>query len=461
MARPKVLVVDSTTAVRTALEKLIQESGGEYRGASDTDGALRILGSGPVQAAFVDTALRPEPLERLMGALGKGREPVVTVGLGMELGAPGSRRFLEAGMFDLAPKPLDPGRIAQVVARALKQARITESCRRLRDGVRGRSGYQQLVGRSSFMENLRGTLERVAPGDGSVLFSGPVGSGRELAARYLHSLSDRRDGPFRLLDCSAFPQEGIGPELFGEDGRQGLLDAAARGTVLLEEVGRIPMEVQIRLAGVMAEGSLGCRLLASTSSELQASVRDGVFHEPFLARLSRSSVVLEPLVRRLEDLPLLASYFLDTICRINNLPPINLSSAALEVLGRHHWPGNIRELRNSMEQAAILASGTVQPEDLPARIREQAAAGKPELEVATLAPFRAAKRKVVDSFEARYLNELLLRKRGNVTAAAEQAGMLRSALQRLLRKHGIRSSEFRKSRGSARSLAAGKKLSAD
>ncbi|MBD3867651.1 MAG: sigma-54-dependent Fis family transcriptional regulator [Acidobacteria bacterium] len=461
MTRPLFLVVNGDTTFRASLEKTVQTVGGEYLGAADADSALDILEDKTIQVALVDTALRPETFATLMDGFRAKKPTAVVIGLGRELGAPDAVRLLEAGLFDLVPTPVEPQRLELAARRAMEQFRLLDSCRRLREGVRRRSGYQRLVGRSSFMENLRCTLERLAPGDGSILFSGPVGTGRELAARYLHLHSDRREGPFRILDCSAFPAPSLELELFGGEDREGLLAAGREGSVLLEEIGNLPSDIQKRLLDYLSRNEGGCRILGSSSTDLQQAVQAGSFREDLLGLLSPATVYLEPLSRRMEDLPLLASHFLDTICQINDLPPINLSSSALEVLGRHHWPGNIRELRNAMEQAAILATGTVQPEDLPARLREQEPYFQPGVEAVALDPFRAAKRKVVDAFEAHYLSELLMRKRGNVTAAAEQAGMLRSALQRLLRKHGIRSSDFRTVRGTGRSVQTGEKLPAD
>ena len=461
MARPLVLVVERNTAVRAALERIIQEIGGEYRGAADPDGAHRILDTEPVQVVLVDAGLKPETLKKFLTCIGKHCPGAVAVGLGLGLGDPGAGGLLKAGLFDLAPGPGEPGHIALVLERALDQVRIQNAYRRLRNGVRGRSGFQHMVGPSAFMDNLRGKLERSAPGNGSVLFYGPAGSGRERAARYMHSISERREQPFHMLDCSSFPADALGAELFGQAGNTGLLAMAADGSVFLEEVGRLPGPIQSRLVETLAAGRTGCRVLASSSLDLPLTVRDGAFLEDLLDRLARTTVILEPLSRRMEDIPVLANHFLDTICQINELPPIRLSAAVLEVLGRYHWPGNIRELRNAMEQAAILASGTVQPEDLPARIREQVRSDAPDGEPVALEPFRDGKKKVVDAFEERYLSELLLRKRGNVTAAAEQAGMLRSALQRLLRKHRIRSSEYRGIRSGRTAAAPERKLPVD
>ncbi len=461
MARPLVLVVDNDTAVRISLERIIQTIGGEYRGAADPESAHRILETEPVQVVLVDTGLKPNALGRFLTCLGKQCPGAVAVGLGLGLGDKGAGDLLQAGLFDLAPGPGEPGHMILVLERALDQVRIQNAYRRLRSGVRGRSGFQHMVGRSAFMENLRGNLERFAAGDGSVMFYGPAGTGRELAARYMHSISERRGKPFHILDCSFFPAEALGAELFGRAGSEGLLAAAADGSVLLEEVGRLPVPIQNRLEEALAAGAIRCRVLASSSSDLPLAVRDGAFQETLLDRLARASVILEPLSRRMEDIPVLANHFLDTICQINEIPAISLSAEVLEVLGGYHWPGNIRELRNAMEQAAILASGTVEPEDLPARIREHVQSGDLVVEATPLEPFREEKKKIVDAFEEKYLSDLLLRKRGNVTAAAEQAGMLRSALQRLLRKHRIRSSEYRGIRAGRETAESVRKLPVD
>ena len=178
---------------------------------------------------------------------------------------------------------------------------------------------------------------------------------------------------------------------------------------------------------------------------MDGAVHDGLLREDLHGRLAITVIHLPALRERREDVALLSRQFLETICEINNLPTVHLSPEALQMLEAYAWPGNVRELRNAMEQAVILATDrTIRPRDLPQVIRNVQVATTPESEDLSGRPFRVAKREVVDAFERSYLSELLMRHGGNVTAAAQQAGMLRSALQRLLRKHELRSADFRR-----------------
>lgn len=191
-------------------------------------------------------------------------------------------------------------------------------------------------------------------------------------------------------------------------------------------------------------------MLLGSRRDPRRAVEDGRLERALYAELSPSTLFIPPLRERAEDIPLLAHSFLDTIVEINRLPPIRFSAEALGLLQGYSWPGNVQELRNAVEHAAILATdGIVGPHDLPDRVRDApdehgAAAGSPRR--LTARRFRDVKREVVESFERAYLCDLMEQHGGNVTSASQQAGMLRSALQRLLRKYGLKSAEFRRRR---------------
>ena len=178
--------------------------------------------------------------------------------------------------------------------------------------------------------------------------------------------------------------------------------------------------------------------------DLHRAAEEGRFREDLLRHVAGSTVRIEPLRARIEDVALLASYFVRRIAEVNELPDIRLMPDAVDVLVAYRWPGNVRELQNAIEHAAILAlDGRVRPRDLPDRVRRASEDQIPREGPTGSSTFRDAKRKTVEAFERRYLEDLMKRNRGNVTAASEQAGMLRSALQRLLRKHRMPSSKFR------------------
>jgi DNA-binding NtrC family response regulator len=193
------------------------------------------------------------------------------------------------------------------------------------------------------------------------------------------------------------------------------------------------------------------RLLAGSPEDPVASSEEGRLLEPLVELLTGATIRMPALRERSEDIGLLARHFVSAIREINQLPPIAVSADALRLLERYRWPANVRALRNAVEHAVILATeGNIRPQDLPDKVREDQSAAPPAARYSASHRFRDAKRAVVDSFEHSYLPDLLERHGGNVTSASQHAGMLRSALQRLLRKHGLKSAEFRTSRAAQR-----------
>jgi DNA-binding NtrC family response regulator len=227
---------------------------------------------------------------------------------------------------------------------------------------------------------------------------------------------------------------------------------AAGGTIYLDRVTSLDVPRQEELLTAIgdwpASGGSGQvpapRLLAGSRVDPGSAAAQGWLIEPLLERLSGASIRMPALRERIEDIGLLTHHFVAAIREINQLPPLTVSADALRLLERYRWPANVRELRNAVEHAVILAAeGSIRPQDLPDKIREEQPATPTGVRHAAGERFRDAKRAVVDSFEHAYLSDLLERHGGNVTSASQHAGMLRSALQRLLRKHGLKSAEFR------------------
>ena len=383
-----------------------------------------------------------------------------------EFGAGSSRKD---GLFDALPADADDRRWIAAAAGAARHSAIAEELRDLRRRLRGAEGFDRIVGRTPAMESLRDRVAVAARGDAPVLVIGEEGAGRSLAARVLHETSARSAKPFTVVHVSAFPPDRLESELFGAEpgpaGRTatGALDAANGGTLYLDEVGALPLGLQERLAqyvddGVVHRAGRGiarsdARIIASTARDLERAVEEERFDARLFARLSATTLDVPPLRARIDDIPVLCRHFLDAIAEINGLPAMTPTPDTMEVLRGYRWPGNVRELRNALEQAAILSSdGVVRARELPERVLEGGVRdGAVDVE-AYVGTFREAKRKVVGRFERRYLGELMARNAGNVTVAAQEAGMLRSALQRLLRKHRLRSVDFRGSRARERSI---------
>jgi two-component system response regulator AtoC len=464
MDRPLALVLDRDPGIRKRASALLTEAGVDAVEASSGPEALEILRTRPVKVALVDLEAPGVATSDFLGRVTRARPAVVPVILTADAGAAEALRLLHGDAHDVLDRDLDARRVQLAAVRALGQNRLLEDLASLRDQLRGRTGYRTIVGRSAAMERLRERLDRQATLDTPVLLLGEDGTGKELLARTLHERSSRAEAPFLAVDSTSLPESALEAELFGHGPRAatggeptlGVLESAAGGSVLLKQITALPDRLQVRLIETLRDGAfrrmgdgagsvpLSVRLFSASSRDVDAAVREGRLREELHELLAVGVVRIPSLKDRKEDVALLARHFIETICEINDLPLVHLSPEALLMLEAYPWPGNVRELRNAMEQAVILATDrTIRPRDLPQAVQRARVGAAPEAEDPSRRPFRVAKREVVDAFERSYLSDLLMKHRGNVTAAAEHAGMLRSALQRLLRKHELRSADFR------------------
>jgi DNA-binding NtrC family response regulator len=425
MPLPLALVFDSHEDIRTRASVALSGCGFEPLAATVPQEALELFRVRPIAAAILGIA---SPAEMLFDLLGRGLKlrPTAVVAV-MDSG--GSLRALDAaraGAFELLSRPPDADRLAAFAFRAAAQVRLLDEVRRAGlDAPVG--GSDPIVGRSEAIERVRRKIARLAEESGPVLFVGERGAGRRHAARAL------------------FGRWGLEPEFVAG----GSPDAEAKlfaglSAVHVAELENLPWRAQERLAEALPARRNATRLTASTSLDPRAAAREGRLHAGLLEAFGSSVVEIPPLRSRPEDVPLLARSFVEGLRRLNALPPIALAPEAVRALESSSWPGNVHDLRNAVETAIILASdGIIREADLPAAFREAGtpASGGPGLRADR--SFREAKRAVVHAFERVYLTDLLERHRGNVTGAASRSGMLRSALQRLLRKHDLRSAAFR------------------
>ncbi len=453
MERPLALVVEAGAEARESAVEALAAAGIEAVAAASGAEALEALRARPVRIALVSAdAIGAEP-ERFVASATALRPSLVVVAIAGADGALPSG-LLRAGAFEVEPRFPDPSRLRLVAGRALAQHDRLEARHPARGWARMRPGGPCLVGTGAEIESVRERLAALAGSNAGVLFSGEAGTGRRLAARALHAMSPRRTRPLVEVDCAALSEAALEAEIFGGQGggRPGgdrrlpvAFERAAGGSLLFHEVADLPLPVQERLAGALVEaGPPDCRLLATSSADLERRVDESRFLLDLRLELAGAVVKMPSLRDRASDVAALARHFVEEIRAINDLPPVAISPEAADFMTRHSWPGNVRELRSAIERAVILAEdGVIRPTDLPEAVRLGGPAGTP---VGPAPRFRDAKRRVIESFEREYLAGLLARHGGNVTAAATQAGMLRSALQRLLRKHEIRSSEFRRGR---------------
>lgn len=336
---------------------------------------------------------------------------------------------------------LQPGESFKV-GRTRIEVRSSTSRRRVPLSKRTRFGA--LVGESTAMRRLFALLERVAPTDVTVLIEGETGTGKELAAKAIHEKGPRADRPFIVVDCSAVSPTLIEAELFGhakgsftsaDRERPGAFETADGGTIFLDEIGELPLELQPKLLRVLQEREvrrvgeqrlrrIDVRVVAATNRDLADEVGRGRFREDLYYRLAVFRVRMPALRERADDIPILVRHFL------RDRPDVNISEETLRKLRSSSWPGNVRELHNAVERAILLSFEEMESQSI--------SMNGSELNVDASRPFKEVKGELIDTFELKYLSSLMENAEGNVSRAARQAGIDRKHLERLLKKHGLR-----------------------
>ena len=297
---------------------------------------------------------------------------------------------MKIGAYDYITKPFRVDEIKLVIAKALERRTDKTELKRLKDEVSRTYSLGNIIGKSEHMQSLFRMIKKVAASNSTVLVTGESGTGKELVAKAIHAASDRRDMPFLSINCGAMPEQLLESELFGHQrgsftgavgDKKGLLEVADKGTFLLDEVGEAPMSVQVKMLRVLQEREfkrvggvqdikVDVRIIAATNKNLEDEIKAGRFREDFFYRLNIIPLHIPPLRERREDIPLIVIKFIEKYGLENGKKGMTLSSETMELLERHQWRGNVRELENVIERAVVLANGLkITPENLPDEIR--------------------------------------------------------------------------------------------
>jgi DNA-binding NtrC family response regulator len=383
----RVLVVDDEESQRTALASMIRLWGYEVETAVDGQEALEKLSDFAAHVLVTDLMMPRmdgQELLRRLKAQGGGPPAIVQTAFGnLETAV---AMIHDLGAFWFLEKPVQSQALRLLLQRAANQGHLAEHAERLERQLSSRGVLGEMVGASGRMREVFALVQQVAPSRAAVLITGESGTGKELAARAIHVLSPRRAGPFVAINCAAMPDTLMESELFGHEKgaftgaverRAGCFELAQNGTVLLDEIGDMPIATQAKLLRVLEDGrvrrlgaknevQLDVRVIASTNSPLDNAIREGRFREDLFYRLNVFPIPLPSLRERKEDLPVLTAALLEDL---NHKHATKVTEMAAEVMERflaYNWPGNVRELRNVLERAVILAGeGTIQVSHLP------------------------------------------------------------------------------------------------
>jgi two-component system, NtrC family, nitrogen regulation response regulator NtrX len=451
-----ILIVDDEADIRELVAGILQDEGHGTRTAKNSDEALAAITARRPSLVFLDIWLQGSKLDglQLLASIKQEHTEVPVVMISGHGNIETAVSAIKLGAYDFIEKPFKADRLVLVANRSLETFRLKREVRELKQLA---PQPTTLVGNSTAINQLRQTIEKVAPTNSRILIVGPSGAGKELAARTIHALSGRVQGPFVVINAAAMLPERMEEELFGVEasngahGRKvGALEEAHGGTLFIDEIAEMPRETQNKILRVLvdqtfqrvggsARVSVDVRIVSSTGRNLEADVAAGRFREDLYHRLSVVPIRVPPLAERREDVPVLVEYFIEQISHATGLPKRRVGEDAIAVLQSHDWPGNVRQLRNNVERLMILAGGepdavinaNMLPQDVGSMVPSMPNGNGGEQLMGL--PLRDAR----EVFEREYLLAQISRFGGNISRTAEFVGMERSALHRKLKALGI------------------------
>ena len=373
--QPRILIVDDEPNIRQGLAEALQDQGYEIEQAASGEAALELLKTKPFDLVLVDLVMEEmdgiEVLREINRQWPQTEVVIITAHGTIETAV----KALKEGAYDYLTKPINVKRFRSYVHNILRAQELQEENRLLREQLRTEQEYSQIIGRSEKLLTILEMIEQLAPTDVNILIEGESGTGKELVAHAIHQKSGRGQKPFVSVNCGALPKELIGSELFGHEKgaftgasqrKQGRFELADRGTLFLDEIAEMDLEAQVTLLRILEGGrfrrvggtrevKVDVRVIAATNKSLKKQVREGRFREDLFYRLNVVRMSLPPLRERREDIKPLAQHFLDTFSTKYHKSNLKFASELNERLTHYQWPGNIRELKNCIERAVILA----------------------------------------------------------------------------------------------------------
>jgi two-component system nitrogen regulation response regulator NtrX len=456
MAAADILIVDDEADIRELVAGILEDEGFEARTARNSDEAIAAVEARRPSLLFLDIWLQGSKLDglQLLDVVKADHPELPVVMISGHGNIETAVSAIKLGAYDFIEKPFKADRLVLVANRALETLRLRREVKELKQLATVPTG---LVGDSTAMQQLRQTIEKVAPTNSRILIVGPSGCGKELTARTIHSLSARANGPFIVINAAAMMPERMEVELFGveahngSEGRKvGALEEAHGGTLFIDEIADMPRETQNKILRVLVDQTfqrvngavrvnVDVRIISSTGRDLETEVAGGKFREDLYHRLSVVPIRVPPLSERREDVPQLIEHFIDQISVATGLPKRKVGVDAIAVLQSHDWPGNVRQLRNNVERLMILAGGepdavisaSMLPQDVGSMVPNMPNGGGGEQLMGL------ALREAREVFEREYLLAQIRRFGGNISRTAEFVGMERSALHRKLKVLGI------------------------
>jgi DNA-binding NtrC family response regulator len=449
-AQQTILLVEDDGPQRKVLSGFLEKRGYRVIGADSASTATAAATLEPPDLLLTDLRLGGPDGVELLEALRKDFADLQAIVLTAYGTVDDAVRAMRAGAYDFVGKPVDLARLEALIEKALEKSNLSREVRDLRETVKNTGAFSGLIGESAVISKIVAQAIKVAPSKASVLILGESGTGKEVLARGLHLASPRRNKPFLTVNCAALPETLIESELFGHEKgaftgaasrKKGRFELAHQGTLFLDEVGEIPLHVQVKLLNVLQSGKFervggtetiatDVRIIAATNRDLKAQTTDGSFREDLFFRLNVMTFTMPPLRERKEDIPLLVAYFLQKQADLVGCAPLTVSKTAMQRLTQYSFPGNIRELENWIERAAVFSEGgTLTEEDLPDPILEDGTDSTSAAADGLEAKVRA--------LEISLIRAALEKNNGNQSAAARELGITERNIRYKIKKYEL------------------------
>lgn len=463
--RPRVLIVDDDTDMLAMLRLAVKRKCDcEVKTAESGELAWELLESWQPEVILTD--IKMPGLDGLT-LLHKVKERDSTVSVIMMTGygtVESAVQALKDGAYDFFEKPFDKDHLIHAIRRCLERINLLRENQQLHEKLEGKIPFQGFVGRrSQRLREVFNLITKIADTDVTVLIRGESGTGKELAAKALHGLSSRSRKQMVTVNCPALPENILESELFGyakgaftgaNRNKKGLFLEADGSTILLDEIGDLPISLQTKLLRILQEKEImplgqtksikvDVRILASTNQDLEKKIRRGLFREDLFYRLNVVTLTMPSLNEVPEDIPALAKHFLQMFGRQYRCEDLEFSEDAIKHLIKRRWKGNVRELQNVVKKAVLLSSG---PQISPAELQdstEHEMPCQPHLPSLDHLSYNEAKEEIMMIFSRDYIAKALKKTSGNVTLAARKSGLGRQSFQRLMKRYGLEAERFR------------------
>ncbi len=459
----RILVVDDEKDMLALFRRIISEkTEHEVVTEHNPEKAVELMGRSPFHVVFTDLKMPKMDgiafLEEAKRIQPSASIIMMTAYATIETAVEATRK----GAFDYITKPFRKERILLTVKRALDWQALRRENVVLRESLGHRETFPSLIGSSPAMMSVLNRIKQVAKAMATILIEGETGTGKELVAKAIHAHSDRSDKPFVTIDCTAIPEQIIESELFGHEkgaftgawkDKRGLVDEAKDGTLFLDEIGELSPFMQGKLLRLLQEGEYkpvgglttkqaDIRFVAATNRDLKKLVAEKRFREDLFYRLNVIRFQLPPLRDRREDIPLLVHHLVEKYATLNNKVLRSIKPEAIATLMAREWPGNVRQLENVIERGVILCgSDRMGVEDV---VSDTVSVSPTSFDEDLFhRPFKEAKEEVIRGFHRQYIQALLQRNQGNISQAAEQAGVQRQYLHRIMKEEGLSAAEFK------------------